>query len=99
MLFSQLLALVSLSLLLALVSYVVAITSNFVPQVVNVPAPTEGYHGGTCSAPHPTPPVAPPPTTGVKPLAKRTSLRDVHVSLALMEDFLRHVCCMQPPYV
>ena len=61
-----------------------------------MPAPTgpPPPHLGTCSDQHAVVPAPLPvavPTGGVKPLTKRASLRDVHVSLALMEDFLRWV--------
>ncbi|MEW5318841.1 MAG: hypothetical protein WDW38_010027 [Sanguina aurantia] len=59
-------------------------------QVLNVPS-SQGFHShsGTCSSPPPAPSAA-LDTGGVKELNKLAQLRDVHVSVALMEEFLAY---------
>lgn len=67
-----------------------------VPQVMSMSSHLHPGPPGSCSDPHPAAPgPAPPdvPTTpvpgGPKELTKRAALRDVHISVAMMEEFLR----------
>ena len=75
------------------------------PQVMSMPAQHQPGTPGSCSDPRPPepgplPPEDPPTLTmpssvsaggggGPKELVKRAALRDVHVSVALMDEFLR----------
>ncbi|KXZ49487.1 hypothetical protein GPECTOR_21g713 [Gonium pectorale] len=74
-------------------------------SVISMPASTAGLpatcsHSASAPPPPPPPPSAPPapastasaspPPGGPKELAKRAQLRDVHVSVALMEEFLAY---------
>lgn len=67
------------------------------PQPYEVLSMSADHHmgvPGSCSDPHPAAPGPAPPeipvsSTGPKELAKRAQLRDVHVSVALIEEFLR----------
>lgn len=68
--------------------------------------PCHGQPGGTCAAPPPPPPqqqqqvvlpsresaaeAAAASAAGPKSLSKRIDLRDVHISVALMNDFLHY---------
>jgi hypothetical protein len=68
--------------------------------------PCHGQPGGTCAAPPPLPPqqqqqvvlpsresaaeAAAASAAGPKSLSKRIDLRDVHISVALMNDFLHY---------
>lgn len=76
------------------------------PQEVEVQSmlPCHGQPGGTCAAPPPPPPeqqlvplsmesaaeAAAAAAAGPKSLSKRLDLRDVHISVALMNDFLHY---------
>jgi hypothetical protein len=62
------------------------------PQEVQVFGmdPSAGRPGGSCAAHHAV--VEAPPLSGVglRPLEKRVEMRDVHISVALMNDFLHY---------